>query len=227
MALTLAEMIVRIADNAGRQDQTGAYSVPWLNDALHELARRHDWRDLHVPDSPFTMTAGVYRYTFPTDMKVCKGIRYINGSSSKWLVEKTRYWLNQYEPYPDSMSNGIPAYYCVDGNTYDIIPPPDDGYTGYINYESWPTDFSASVPTAVADITNVDDLLIYYAVAELFRKLGQFDRSLHWEAVFERRYKRARVADVRRPVHMPTADGVISVRRRGPRSAYWNNPEVG
>ncbi len=227
MALTLAQLITRIEDNAGRTDQSDAQCVDWLNDALYVLARRHDWRDLHVPDSSFAMVIGTSRYTFPAAMRVCYGIRLINGSASRWLRERTRFWLNQYEPYPASMSNGIPEYYCVDGNTYDLIPPPDTAYTGYINYSKWPTLFSASTTTAAADIVHVDDVLVAYGTAELFRKLGQDERANHWEGVFERRYKDARIVDDQRPMLMPVPDGVISARRVGLPNAYWNDPEVG
>lgn len=227
MALTLAQLITRIEDNAGRADQSDAQCVDWLNDGLREMARRHDWRDLHVPDYSVSLTEDTYRYTFPTDMKTCHGIRLIDGSASKWLIEKTRYWLNQYEPYPDDMGSGRPSYYCVDGNTYDVIPLPDDDYTAYLNYSSWATEFDSGTTTAEADITNVDDVLIAYGTAELFRKLGQDDRANHWEAVFERRFRRARTTDGQRPMHLPQPDGVIRARRLGLSGDYWHDPEVG
>lgn len=227
MALTLAQLITRVENNIGRTDPSDANVVDWLNDALRTLARRHDWRDLYVSDYSFNMTAGTYRYNFPSDMKACYGIRMIDGSSSRWLIEKTRRWLNQYEPYPDSMSNARPSYYCADGVSFDIIPPPDSAYTGYINYAEWPDEFSESTTTATADITNVDDVLIAYACAEFYRSKGQDDRANHWEAVFERRFRDARIVDNQRPAMMPVVDGVVSPHRLGPSSEYWNDPGVG
>ena len=223
-ALTLAQLITRIEDNAGRTDQSDAQCVDWLNDCLHTLARRHNWRDLHVPDSSATMTIGTFRYSFPTGMKTCHGIRLINGTASKWLIERTRRWLNQYEPYPAGSSNGIPSFYCVDGNSFDLYPPPDTAYTYYVNYTKWPTAFSSATTTATCEITDIDDVLVAYGTAELFRKLGQDDRAASWDMVFERRYRDARIDDDSRPNFMPVHDGVITAGHVGPPSSYWNDP---
>ena len=82
MALTLAQLITRVEDNAGRTDKTDAQIVQWLNDALKAVARKHIWKDL-VVEYEFTLVVSQFREAFPSDMKECLGIRIIDGTSSR------------------------------------------------------------------------------------------------------------------------------------------------
>ena len=224
--MTLAQLIARLKDNSARTDQSNAQCVDWLNEAQRTLARRHNWRDLETETSS-TLDTDEYRYAFPTNMKACRGIRIIDGQASTWLHERTKRWLNQYEPNPAAASGSKPLYYCVDGNYFEFPAPPDDDYTYYINYQKWATAFSTDDTTARCDIGGVDDALIAYGTAELFRKLGQDERANHWEAVFQRRYHDARVADNDHPNFMPITDGVIHASGATRHGSYWNDPEVG
>lgn len=223
MALQLSELITRVDYNTNRSGLDTRVTAH-LNDGLREMARRHAWRDLHIERSA-SLTQSTYRYSFPSDMNEFYGLRIIDGTESEWLQIKTKFWLNQYAPYPAGDSEGKPEYVCVDGGYFEVNPVPDEAYTVYINMTKWPATLSNSSDTP--DIDGVDDALIAYATYQLYASLSQFENANYWQMEFERRLRNARIADGSEPVAMHTRDGVVSGQPTGLPSEYWHRPDIG
>lgn len=223
MGLQLSELLTRVGYNTNRSDIDTRVTA-FLNDGLREIARRHSWRDLHIERSS-TLTAGTYRYSFPTDMNMFLGLRIIDDAESEWLITRDKGWLNRYEPYPAGESTGKPEYVCQDGNYYELYPRPDEAYTVYINITRWPATLSSSSDTP--DIDDVDDVLIAYATYQAFASLAQYDNAAWWAAEFERRFRRARLQDGEWPTQVFQRDGVTSETPVGLPSDYWHRPDVG
>jgi len=227
MALTLTQLISRVRDNTGRSNTTtttNARIAGYLNDAQRVLARRWMWRDLMIQYET-SLTTGTYRYAFPSDMKECLGLRIIDDASSVWLHDRSKRWLDQYEPYPDGRGTAKPAYYCVDGNYFELFPRPDSDYTLYIRFSRWPTEFATTQMSATCSIDQADDCLEAFATARLFKSLQLFTEAREWTGEFEVAYRDARIQDAKRPLWTPQPDGVIGAGAVGPPSEYWNNAD--
>ena len=223
MALTLTELLTRVGYNTNRSDLTTRVTA-YLNDGLREMARRHQWRDLHIERSA-TLTAGTYRYAFPSDMDKFMGIRIIDDAESEWLKARTKSWLNRYEPYPDGESTAKPEFVCVDGGYFEVYPRPDEAYTVWINITKWPATLSNLSDTP--DIDGVDDVLVAYATAQAFLSLGQHENGQQWIMEFERRFRSARLQDGDWPTLDTPRDGVVSEGAVGLPNDYWLRPDVG
>ncbi len=223
MGLNTEELIARVQRNTNRTDKDTAI-LDFLNDALKVMARRHEWRDLRIVRTT-TLTTGEFRYSFPDDMRDTHGIRIIDSTSSVLLVEKTKLWLNNLEPNPDSDSVAKPAFYAVDGNYFEVFPRPDQDYTIYLDMTRWPTALVNDADTPELD--QVDDVLVAYATAELYASIQMLTESERWERRFETRFKAAWMQDNSRPNHQPVQDGVVTAGGVGPVSDYWNRPFVG
>lgn len=223
MGLQLSELITRVRDVTGRSNATqttDAQITRLLNDAQRASARRHNWRDLYI-EKETTLTADTYRYSLPSDMKVCMGMRIIDGSSSRTLHEKTKTWLNWREPYPATRSSGKPTYYCIDGNYFELYPPPDSAYTLYINYVYWPVEMSEDSDTPSVD--DLDDALIAYAASDLYAMIEMNEQSDWWRERYDKMLKEAKAVDMSRPAWLPKR----SERGRGLPADYWKNPFIG
>lgn len=220
MALTKAQLVSRVQTITERDD-LDTYILQFLNDGLKKIARDHTWRDLMI-EKTTTLTADAYRYSFPSDMKECLGLRIIDDAESVWLTEISQVRLDAYEPLPSSRGSGRPSYYAVDGDYFEIFPPPDSAYSLRIRYNRWPDELVQD--SDVPDIDQVDDVLSSMAAAEIFALVGDFDSSRQWEARAAGRMKDARIQDMRRPVWRPVPG---SAPRRGVLPAdYWNRPDV-
>lgn len=221
MALQLSALITRVRQNTGRNSTTttpDTQITAYLNDAQLEIARRSDWKDLHITQET-TLVAGTYRYAFPPSMKDCISVQVIDDESGTDLIEKTKRWLDRYVPDPENRATGKPNYYAVDGNYFELYPSPDSAYTLKINMRVLPTNMAqdADLPTVDA----VDDCIIAFATSELFASIGRQDESMSWERRFERRLKSAKVQDRSRPNYSPQP--VPS----GLPDNYWNRPDIG
>ena len=224
---TLSDLISRVRVNTNRTSTTVTTNgriARYLNDGLRELARRHPWKDLDRI-TEVTLVADTHRYSLATNTRNVYGMRIMDDDDSRVLFERSIQWVNMLEPDLDSRSSAKPTYYAIDGNSYELVPPPDEAYTLYRNEQIWPSLMNALTDTP--DIDLVDDALVAYGTAALFRSLQQFTEADRWEEMFERRYRTAMRDDSKRPGLHPQMDGVVGHRRSGLPTNYIDNGLVG
>ena len=222
MALTFAQMVTRVEKNTNRSDgDEETHTKQFLNEALREVARRHDWRDLAKRQTA-TLTEDDHRFPFPSDMMVCHSLRIIDGTSSRLLIQKSIDAADEWEPYVAGTTSQKPYTYAIDGNYFEFEAPLNDDYECRIRFTKFPELMTNDADEA--EITDIDDVLVAYATAELFRFLSQHDEAAQWDVRFERGFARARLRDGDRPDWNPTRHGVTDgVTHRG---NYWNDPTV-
>ena len=223
MGMTLSELRTRVrANHASRSDKNTDIDE-FINEALRALAQAHTWKDLVVEYST-TLTADVYRYAFPTDMKECFAMRLIDGTDSRFLTEKTKRWYMEYEPYPSGQTTARPSVYAVDGNYFEVYPVPDDAYVIYLLYAKWPATLTEDSDEPAID--DADSAIIAHATADLYFLQALYEDGREWERRYEKAMREAVRQDNKRPGWRPQI-GDTGAGGRGLPADYWDRPDIG
>lgn len=164
-----------------RSDISSARCVTALNFAQTEISRLHDFRELKQFYSVATFfTASVFNDKFIPLAPLTKHIHTAilrNGAASRKLVQKPWRMFDAMWPSPESYGRAIPAWYSRWNNQVILYPVPNQVYPIFMRITTYPRPFDLSVPEAVSDFDQKDDILIKLASAYLWGGLGRVDKK--------------------------------------------------
>ena len=224
---TLSSLRSTIAGDIGRTD-TSASPTPSnaridaaINDAMVEIARRHNFKAL-LKVHEGSLVEDEIAYSLPTRCKTIFGIRIIDGESSVRLVLYHHRRFDKSNPDPESMSSGKPSAYTLWGNTIYLNYKPDDDYTVRMRFAKWPTPLSGENDSP--DFENMDDVVRYGAIVQLYKSKALYGDSIQWDAAFEKVLKDAIKADEESPDWVPMAAEFETEEEGEGRVDDWKNP---
>jgi len=170
--MTLAELksaVYRTAPGLGDFLDDGALTQ-FFNECQRLLAfdsQRLEVKDVDVVDGIFTL---------PPDCLVFK--------SASWEGRELSPWPGN--SLPDIIT-GYPAYYFQTGDTFYIIPKPQNaGGKVSVFYIARPQDMQLN--SDIPSLANCDEVLVAYALWNMLKVMGEDDAANKWEKIyFERR----------------------------------------
>ena len=159
-----SEFIIEIADILKRTDLDERIKI-WLNQALINISRSYNFKEMETI-VPLTTSE-----TFPSDIKMPKTLRIIDGTQSlkldMILVDDT----DDNYPNPSADTKGKPDSYLWWGLVdYELIPNVDKLYNMKLRYYKYAPPFSSDVDTSI--FKNKDDLIICAGVIEGYLALA-------------------------------------------------------
>ena len=199
--MNLSALKSEVQSVIGNTDSTVATQITnWLNWAVLQMSRRHDWTDLiSLNTSSYDTVAGTATVSLATTVKKIYDIRYVDtadDSRSRQLIYRPAWVANRLTPYPPGDAQNTPLYYWRIGRTLYLYPIPDEAKDLYMTIHSWPTAMSAG--TDEPSITNVDDAIVAGAVQRAYMSLPQLDGAdlmQVWGAEFVRLTTEASMID--------------------------------
>jgi hypothetical protein len=170
--MTLAELksaVYRTAPGLGDFLDDGALTQ-FFNECQRLLAfdsQRLEVKDVDVIDGVFAL---------PADCLLFKSVTWDGRELSPWPGETL-----------PQINTGYPAYYFQVGNSFYLIPKPQDaGGKVKIHYIARPQDMQDNAD--ITSLANCDEVLIAYALWNVFKVMGEDDQAAAWEKIYlERR----------------------------------------
>jgi len=169
--MTLAELksaVYRTAPGLGDFLDDGALAQ-FFNECQRFLtfdSQRLETKEADVVDSAFTL---------PADCLVFK--------SAAWQGIKLSPWPGDSLP---NIYTGFPAYYFQTGSTFYLIPKPGSVGAVSVFYIARSQDMQADSDTP--SLADCDEVLIAYALRNVFKVMGEDDAAVAWEKIYlERR----------------------------------------
>ncbi len=169
-------------DSENFADAVGFYSTAKdaVNSAINQINfLQHEWPFNHVTQEE-TVTAGVTRYTFPSDAKTVDMDTFRIKKSATLNNDTSRLYILSYEDYLDKFvdqeyntdaTSKVPTHvFRAPDMSFGLVPVPDKAYTVVYEYYRLPVDLQAysDVPTIPEQFRNIIiDGAMHYAY--LFR----------------------------------------------------------
>ena len=231
MGMTRDELVTEILKIVGLYDDATNYEArcrTWLNQTQVRTARRHFWNDLKQLNTSNATVASQKTYSLSTDWSLTNihkihSIRLISGNESRRLDYIGARRMDTWLPYPTAIAEGKPNGYVRWGDNCEFIPIPDDAYTLWVRWSTWPTAFAAS--DSECDILNIDDLLLAATAAWAYKVKDEAENSQEWAATAEFLYQNALENDEDEPDYVPEPEEFGVWERRWD-SEYWLRPDI-
>jgi len=159
---------------------TSDQCVRWLNRAQLDIANACNAHInlVHKHDTAITLVADTYSYSIaslsPSLLHFLKAF-YIDGTNSKKLSYVRTEDFDLAYPNPLSQSTGIPDEVTRRGMSLEVYPVPTSSEAGkYLraDYAKRPTAFTTSDLTALTDLTDAEEGLVFYATSKAFKAVA-------------------------------------------------------
>jgi len=197
MARTLAQLRTLVQANCNRPDKTAVVDAG-LNFGLDELTRRHTWR-ARRSEVPVAIAMDDLSFTVPDGLTHVSDIRVMNSDGimvHKLCVRAKNTLIRDYPQLTHSNISGTPAYGYEEAGIVYFFPKAAQVFTMLVTGDT--QGGSMVDDTDGPGIEGVDEALVAYATAYLFRSIQQNEEAGVWEMNFERRAQTAMRDDKRR-----------------------------
>ncbi len=233
-ALNREQMRDLVKDNLGiNDDDTHNTNInTWLNFALRDIQRRHDWTDLEN-ESNLDTVDGTKTYSLDTSLSMIMTLRisdYVSATDtytgSRELFLKSQAELDQIMPRVEQHAEGKPVYAVWFGKKLSLAPIPNS--TPYRITYRWKkriTEFANDA--AFSGILEVDDVLVarasWYGWNSIFEDA---QNASMWNTIYGIALLGAMREDRRKPAWSPraTAFRQRSVALVSPNDPFYRNP---
>lgn len=189
-----------ILSNTGRDDKQSVADAA-IDLCMSRLGQLHDWQQTSTA-ATLPIGAGDTSIILPANTQRIIELRLINGLASfpMRLLEK-RQVLDVYSN-PSALPQNIPCY-CyrqTDSNNNDTLvffPISNGNYSIELTIAANPS--VGSEDTAEPDVPNLDEAIVAYGTAYVFRSIEMFENASPWDQQFAGLAATAIAADQRRP----------------------------
>ena len=178
-----------------------------LNRGLWKFSRRYDIATLQR-EATIAVVSTAYVYAVPVLDKDSNTIRIKNilsctmlrsGETTGVTIQRlTHQKRTQLFPHVTTDNQSRPSYYTVFGTNLELYPYPDDAYTLRLFVNIWPNDLAAS-GTSHSLGEEWDDILVEFAVADVYAKMQQMEDAAYWQAVYRDSLKQLRASLIDSP----------------------------
>lgn len=164
-----------------------------INNALRELSRKVDFYQEETA-YPFTTTAGMASYSWPTDLGKA---RFIADTSIRRTLQAVR--MRQIDQAV--AQSGRPYAYAVDGPGIVLWPTPDSTYSLNLRYFKLP-DLLVNDTDVPALPDDYHQILTYYALSRAYEAEDDLEMASYYAQQWEKS-----LAAMKVDVKFPTTDG--------------------
>jgi hypothetical protein len=185
MGATRADLIGLVIANTGRSDKYTPI-VNWFNVGLVRIASLHSWKDLRVQADVSVVTNDTTA-ALATSVKSLVELRLIDIASptlSFAMELRPKQWF--VERFPNVAGSPISGrpYFCYRaGTTLYLDRKCNSSYTIRYTYQKT-AEFAGNLDESQSPITEIDDVLVAYVTAEVFRAIGQYEDANYWDQRF-------------------------------------------
>lgn len=186
MGLTLAQLRAAVILNCQRADKADLIDIA-LNFGLTEARARHPFAAERA-EVPVTLAVDDTSFSLPQGMTNVSDIRVVN--TDGFLVHQLRLeskntLIRQVPSLGRENVSGTPAYGYEEAGVIHFGPKASQEFTMLVTGDI--TEISLDDDDAGAGIKGIDEALVAYATAYLFRSIQQNEEAGVWESVWERR----------------------------------------
>jgi len=175
MALNKTTLRNKVIEITGRSDK-GSLIDYGLDLSLKNIFRTHSFRELYDTVS-LIISSGVV--SLPNDFRTLIEARYSSGNTAYSLVVKSGLWVKMNYPDIENSTTGIPKYCYISGGNLILAPKPeDDSESIQITYKK--------TPSFNLNIDHMEDIILAYTVALVFRSIDMPDVALYWDNEFNK-----------------------------------------
>lgn len=185
MGMTLAQLRTLVQANVNRPDKTVVVDAG-LNFGLDELTRRHTFKGRRS-EVPVAIATGDTSVSVPEGMTNVSNLRLQNSDASvvsTICFKAKNVLLRQFPQLTIANIQGMPAYAYEEAGQIFFFPEASQEYTLLVTGDSQGGFLAAETDTVGID--GIDEALVAYATAYVFRSIQQNEEAGIWGANFER-----------------------------------------
>lgn len=183
MPATRSDLVTRVVQNTGINNQDTVI-VTGLNEALKSIRQRGGLRDRWAKTT-ILMTAGQDYVALPTDFGKPQGV-FIVDSDGNFLSPITLVHKAQAITIWPVAQSGLPCDAFIDGARLYLRPSPDTANMLTLHYFAKYAALDGDMDQAPND--EIEETLVRFATAHLFRTREDFDKAREYQALFEMSY---------------------------------------
>lgn len=212
---TLSELQTAVIANTQRSDKLSVIT-DGLNFGIDELTRRHVFRALRTEVS-VEVVADDSQFPIPEGMTHVSNIRVLNGETlvHTLCVKSKNTLMREFPSLGRELSTGTPAHGYEEAGIIHFFPTASQTFTMLVTGDGQGGHMESETDTP--GIEGIDEALIAYATAHVFRSIQLYEDSGFWEGTFERRAITAirndkrQAAEIRQLEPFPGPSGVPDV----------------
>ncbi len=180
-----------VTEATGRSDKLTLIRSA-LSLAIAEVSSQRLWSDLMVRDE-VTIAAGALSVDLASDVARVFEITVVDGLSSRPLFCRSKKWLVERVPAPESNSTGTPTYGYLEGQTLYVLPRPTD--TTVLRYSYYRLHPELDSPTSTLLIRHATAAVAAYATFWVFQSIEKMKEAEQWYATYLKQIESAKKVD--------------------------------
>ncbi len=201
--MTIAEVIKRVQQNAGRTDKERVV-LDAINRSMLRVCSEYDIPEMDSLDP---------RNTSPTKDYIAapEGFRMLWNAwcNGRLLTERTLRTIADVYPNRLAVPKGRPRFLVQTGMTdpeagalriFRLYPAPDEVYEVLLEYARWPKTYSIADLDEELELKYKEEIIIASATAELFMHLQAYEDAAAWLATYKRMADTFWATEGRRPL---------------------------
>lgn len=195
--MTKSELRDLVRSNTNRQDKDSVADSA-LSLGLEKSAMMHDFQSMRI-QSDVRVSANEISVALPDDLWKLREARVINIQNTQLvsiLELRDQQWILERFESPSTMI-GRPTFGYIQNRSLYIVPKAQESYDLRMSYTRLPTLVS---DTDSVEITGLDEALVAYATAFVFRSVQLFQDAQTWMTEFYRALDSAIQHDRRQPM---------------------------
>jgi hypothetical protein len=175
--LQLREMVIA---NLGSRSDKNTIINSVLDMALARVLSTERWTFTNV-DVSIDVEDGDSYVTLPNDCGKIMSLTLVDGTSILGVIEKNLDWFKRYLTTISTTTKSTPTICAQEGSILQIYPPADKAYSLNVSYmlSTTLTSDSSTTPSPI-----LDEPIIAYATAYVFKSLQMFQESSLWEQAY-------------------------------------------
>lgn len=189
--MTREDLETLVSEATGRTDKTTLIRSA-LNLAVSEVSTQKQWGDLLARDE-VTISEGAQSVELATNVSRLFQVTVVDGTLSRPLLGRSKSWVEERYPSPESWPVGRPQLGYLEGTTLYTVPRPDQDYViRYSYYKLHPT---FDLPTTELLIKHAGGAVAAYATFWVFQSIEKLKEAEQWYATYLRQLASAQRLD--------------------------------
>lgn len=198
MRQTRLQLRTSVINNTQRADKADFINQA-LNDALSEMANRHQWRGLRVQSS-VSVNVNDTSFPIPDNMNHIVSVRVQNENSilvHNLRLESKKQLEQRYPALGTLNTASTPCYAYEEAGIINFLPRASQNCTMVVTGDYNPGNLLSD--TDQPSIPQAEPAIIAWATAETFRSIQMLEEAQYWDAQFEKRFLILKRNDQSRP----------------------------
>ncbi len=189
--MTREDLETLVSEATGRTDKTTLIRSA-LNLAVSEVSTQKQWSDLLARDE-VTIASGAQSVELADNVARMFQVTVVDGTLSRPLIGRSKSYVEERYPSPESWPVGKPTYGYLEGRTLYMVPRPDQAYV--IRYSYYKLHPDLDDPTSEVLIRHAGAAIAAYATFWVFQSIEKLKEAEQWYATYLRQLAAAKKLD--------------------------------